>query len=254
MPADGEIKIYFQQENPKKTGTAAYRRYEKYKKAKTIKQAKELGALSVDFKWDRAGGYMTIHGDNLTELSNLCYDLINKNRQLTNRIEAMEEYVQKLRKRNNYIEFLEQFKPNISFDDWISSFPVIIKDQFEKLLEYSLVDSMLSIFKEVYDRKEEDIIKCFTERQGIFYIYNNDVWNKMDDDQFKTLFNTIHRGLLNYFTNWESECFENGSDKIIVTYMEVNSRMYTNVNTIYDKFKNKLYNNLKISFKNYCMD
>ena len=76
----------------------------------------------------------------------------------------------------------------------------------------------------------------------------------MDDDQFKTLFNTIHRGLMNYFTKWEGKCFENGSDKIMITYMEVNSKIYTNIHTIYDKFKNKLYNNLKISFKNYSTD
>lgn len=253
MPTDGEIKIYFQQQNPKKKDTAAYRRYEKYKKANTIKEAKELGALSVDFKWDKAGGYMTIHGDNLTTLSNLCFDLLNQNKQLTNRISVLEEYVQKLRKRNNYIEFLEQFKPNISFDNFISSFN-ITETHFEKLFDDSLLNSMLSIFKEVYDRKEEDIIKCFTERQGVFYIYNNDVWNKMDDDQFKTLFNTIHRSLMNYFTKWEGKCFENGSDKIMITYMEVNSKIYTNIHTIYDKFKNKLYNNLKISFKNYCTD
>ena len=48
MPTDGEIKIYFQQQNPKKKDTAAYKRYEKYKKANTIKEAKELGALSVE--------------------------------------------------------------------------------------------------------------------------------------------------------------------------------------------------------------
>lgn len=253
MTINDDIKIYYQQENPKKNCTAAYKRYEKYKKSSTIKQAKELGALSVDFKWDKAGGYMTIHGDNLTTLSNLCYDLLKQNRELTNRVEILEEYVQKQRTRNNYIEFLEQFKPDNSFDNFISSFN-ITETLFEKLFDDSLLNSMLSIFKEVYDRKEEDIIKCFTERPGVFYIYNNDGWNKMHDDQFKTLFNNIHRGLMNYFTKWESECFENGSDKIMITYMEVNSKIYTNVHTIYDKFKSKLYNNLKISFKNYCTD
>ena len=66
MPPKDEINIYFQQLNPKKAGTKAYDRYEKYKKAKTIKEAKELGALAVDFKWDKASGYMTIHNDNFT--------------------------------------------------------------------------------------------------------------------------------------------------------------------------------------------
>lgn len=38
----------FNQNNPKRQGTNTYIRYEKYKKAKNVKQARELGATSVD--------------------------------------------------------------------------------------------------------------------------------------------------------------------------------------------------------------
>ena len=49
----------FSQVNPKKVGTACHARYEAYKAATTVEEAKKLGALRDDIRWDAARGYVT---------------------------------------------------------------------------------------------------------------------------------------------------------------------------------------------------
>jgi len=50
--------LRIQQENPKKAGSSAWRRYEKYKKAKTVKQFLKLGAVKGDLHFDMKRGYI----------------------------------------------------------------------------------------------------------------------------------------------------------------------------------------------------
>eukprot|EP00747_Dinoflagellata_sp_TGD_P115209 gnl/TRDRNA2_/TRDRNA2_172105_c5_seq2.p1 gnl/TRDRNA2_/TRDRNA2_172105_c5~~gnl/TRDRNA2_/TRDRNA2_172105_c5_seq2.p1 ORF type:complete len:535 (+),score=118.02 gnl/TRDRNA2_/TRDRNA2_172105_c5_seq2:97-1605(+) len=52
-----ETLVRFQQQNPKREGTNAYKRYEKYKVSRTIKQAGELGASPTDLGHDAFHGY-----------------------------------------------------------------------------------------------------------------------------------------------------------------------------------------------------
>lgn len=54
---DLEDTICFQEENPKRLGSASYRRYSAYCRAKTVREALFLGATRGDIKWDEAAGY-----------------------------------------------------------------------------------------------------------------------------------------------------------------------------------------------------
>mmetsp|Transcript_52721 Transcript_52721/g.83670 ORF Transcript_52721/g.83670 Transcript_52721/m.83670 type:complete len:282 (+) Transcript_52721:44-889(+) len=51
-------RIIFEQDNPKRSGSAAHERYEKYKVARTIAEAIELGAWKGDFNNDQKQGYL----------------------------------------------------------------------------------------------------------------------------------------------------------------------------------------------------
>ena len=115
----------------------------------------------------------------------------------------------------------------------------------------SLIDTMVTIFNDNYSNDKHNIIKCFSEKDKCFYLYNNDIWSKMDDVQFKMIFNVIYKGLITYFKEWEELCFENGCEKSMLNYLEVNQKIYTDGNILLEKFKTKLYNDLKISFRNH---
>ena len=45
------VKIIFNAQNPRTTGSKAYEKYEKYKAAETVGQAKALGAITTDLKF-----------------------------------------------------------------------------------------------------------------------------------------------------------------------------------------------------------
>eukprot|EP00747_Dinoflagellata_sp_TGD_P183793 gnl/TRDRNA2_/TRDRNA2_38940_c0_seq1.p1 gnl/TRDRNA2_/TRDRNA2_38940_c0~~gnl/TRDRNA2_/TRDRNA2_38940_c0_seq1.p1 ORF type:complete len:302 (-),score=84.01 gnl/TRDRNA2_/TRDRNA2_38940_c0_seq1:58-963(-) len=53
----GDERIVFEQENPKRPGSQSYTRYDKYKKAKTPDEALRLGAAEGDLKFDWSRGY-----------------------------------------------------------------------------------------------------------------------------------------------------------------------------------------------------
>ena len=69
MPAAGGTKhgltpddrIEFQQQNPKRAGSAAFLRYDGYKGAKTVAAARGTGGWEGDLKNDHGRGYMK-HG------------------------------------------------------------------------------------------------------------------------------------------------------------------------------------------------
>ena len=63
------VKIQYNQTNPKKRGSNSYLRYEKYKYARTLQEAKNLGANDEDLIWD-AERMFWIQSDNKSDESN----------------------------------------------------------------------------------------------------------------------------------------------------------------------------------------
>ena len=55
-----EQRLRYKADNPKRAGTAAYRRYEAYKSATDAGMARRLGATPMDFKLDAEKGYVTL--------------------------------------------------------------------------------------------------------------------------------------------------------------------------------------------------
>ena len=55
-----DILIKFNEENPKREGSMAHQRYEQYKYSKTLTEAREMGMLDADFKYDKWKGFVEI--------------------------------------------------------------------------------------------------------------------------------------------------------------------------------------------------
>lgn len=58
------MRIVFQQENPKRAGSKVHARYEIYKRARTVLQATDLGATSGELAWDKKAGYLRVVSEN----------------------------------------------------------------------------------------------------------------------------------------------------------------------------------------------
>ena len=64
MPKSAVVSVFVisgtQQNNPKRTGSSAHKRYELYKRAKTRDEFKSLGGCSADFTQDLRKGYVVL--------------------------------------------------------------------------------------------------------------------------------------------------------------------------------------------------
>ena len=59
------------------------------------------------------------------------------------------------------------------------------------------------------------------------------------------MFKNIIKSLTVYFVNWEDECYKDGSDKIMLLYIDVNTKIYCDVKNVLQKLKHMLFNDLK---------
>ncbi len=247
MRYDNNTLIYIDADNPKIEGTSAYNRYELYKKATTIKEAKKLGATAEDIRFDVGKGYIRVTSNSdMTSFNSIIMELIKENKNLTKRLDELELYVKKQNKQNNYIEYLNEIKPKSKFEDFVAKFDNVTEDQFEYLYEMSLAETISKIFVENYD-ESNSVIKCFEKKRCEFYIYDGEWKRDIDCENMNKLFKAIRRKILDLFGAWEESCFDDGSERVMTMYCEVNLRIYEDYKVDFQKFKNFIFNKYKIN-------
>ena len=252
MRYDNDTLICIDNKNPKYVGSAAYNRYELYKKATSIKDAKKLGATADDIRFDVGKGYIRVTNTNdLTSFNSLVMELIRENKKLTKRIDELELYVKKQNKQTNYVEYLNQFKPKYTFNDFIENFN-ITQEQFEYLYNEPLLETINRIFIDNYDLNNS-VIKCFEKKPGELFVYGLDQWiiDKDYENTYK-LFLSIYNTLREYFSEWEQKCYNDGSERVMLLYCEINQKIYIDIKPVFIKFKNFIFNKYKISLSSSC--
>lgn len=254
MRYDNNTSIFIDKDNPKKVGSAAYDRFELYKEARTIGQAKKMGATSEDIRFDTARGYIKLNTTNdLSHFNSIVMQLIKENKKLHERIENLETIVKNNNKKTNYKELLKTFNPEYDFNTFILNYNNISDTMFEYLFDNSLLNTILMIFNNFYDKLTSPI-KCFVEKPNIFYIYNESWEKDYNDVIVKSMFDIIINSLLSYFKKWESLCFQDNRETILTIYLDVNDKIWCDRKELFNNFKVKLFNEIKISAKSYKDD
>ena len=250
MPSsiDDDLRILVQTENPKKYGTSSYKRYEKYKVASTIGEARRLGATATDIRFDRTHGYISLPGlTDLNYINTKMFELIKQNEMLSQRLQKVEQQLKETNKRTDYIELLDEYKPKKSFQEFCDSSGIftIHKEVFEYLYNDKLFETVKRTFYNYFDNNDPPI-RCFAKKPNTFYIYNGTVWElDKDSNNVHNMFKNIIKSLTVYFVNWEDECYKDGSDKIMLLYIDVNTKIYCDVKNVLQKLKHMLFNDLK---------
>ena len=245
---DDELRILVQTENPKRYGTSSYKRYEKYKVASTIGDARRLGATATDIRFDRTHGYISLPGlTDLNYINTKMFELIKQNEMLSQRLQKVEQQLKEMNKRADYIELLDEYRPKKSFQEFCDSSGIftINKEVFEYLYNVNLFETVKRTLYNCFD-KNDPPIRCFAKKPNIFYIYNGNVWElDKDSNNVHNMFKNIIKSLNAYFIIWEDECYKDGSDKIMLLYIDINTKIYCDVKNVLQKLKNTLFNDLK---------
>jgi hypothetical protein len=144
---------------------------------------------------------------------------------LTYRLEKTEKEVKKLRselnsrKKHEVLVWLNQPSqtPAVTFDEWTRNIKATESDMI-KSLNCSLVDGILSCLLSSIDKEfaaDRNVlpIRCFSQKQGAFYVYSSAIngdasvtteWRTMRPEQFMKMINHIAKSIRGEFRVWNT--------------------------------------------------
>jgi uncharacterized protein YeeX (DUF496 family) len=136
-------------------------------------------------------------------------ELGQKYNKLEEKMEEMNKWVAKKKKKINVLEWLNaNITPNITFDSVMEKITVL-EDDVSYLLHNTFYDTMNEVFsRNIYNFNEtENPIFAFTQKQNMFYIYDiiddKKVWVELTKERLVKFLNKIHMKIFKAFCDWK---------------------------------------------------
>ena len=194
------------------------------------------------------------------KLFQMLIELGEKYTRLEEKLDELNKWVVRKKKKINVLEWLNaNTRPNLVFENVIDTI-IITEEDIKNLFEKSFYDVMNDIFsRTIYnaDKKEAPIV-AFTQKQGVFYIYDNNnsnlYWIELSKERLTKFLIKVHTKVLKAFYEFKNakKCdnkldaaFSLLCDKTIVKLMSVE---FTQEN-IFSKVRNAMYSKLKTDIK-----
>ena len=186
-------------------------------------------------------------------------ELVFKCNKMEERMNEMQKWVKKNKKKINVIEWLNvNVIPTSNFSEFMEKLN-IHTGYIEYLIENSFANTVSLIFEDFLkkDSETKNPIYSFVQNVNIFYIYNEKgVWTELTKDELIKILNRIHHRLSNKIVEWKkiNEKKFDDMDKLYDIYNKtllkiLNITSFKDDN-ILSKMKTILYNHLKVDFKN----
>jgi tyrosine-protein phosphatase YwqE len=185
-------------------------------------------------------------------------ELGNKFNKLEEKVDELNKWVVKKKKKINVIEWLNtNITPEIKFDSLIEKI-TITQEDVKYLFDNSFADTLNEIFsRNIYNLSESEYpIFAFIQKSNVFYIYENEEagWMELNREKNVKFLNRVHMKLLRAFGEYkkanankirEDESFSLLCDKTSVKMMNVDFRQ----ETILGKIKGNMYSRMKTDMK-----
>jgi len=181
-----------------------------------------------------------------------------KNSKLEEKLETMQKWVEKSKRKINIVEWLNKnIVPTLTFTQFIDSI-VLSEKHVTYLNENNMIKTLTNIFEDHFNKENNLPIYSFKEKQNTFYSYNDatKTWSEMDKSQIISLLYYIDRKIQNEITKWSIKYNEKikYNDNWAQTFNKLvgkaNSLSYRDDATL-TKFKGILFNLLKCEVKRY---
>lgn len=191
------------------------------------------------------------------QLYNIVQELGLKYSILETKMEEVQKWVDKKKKKLNVIQWLNTNSiPSHSYEEWISSI-VINKKEIEILLEDSLVKTFTTVLQNNLDTfTTNNPIACFSEKANMLYIYEKDKeWIHFESPQFVILIKKIHSKIFSALFEWKNQNKEKiqnedkWADLYTKTLSKLTSMNFTHDSNVTCKIRTGLYNYLKSDLK-----
>ena len=184
-------------------------------------------------------------------------ELGNKYSKLNEKMEDMNKWVVKKKKKVNVIEWLnEHNKSEIKFDNLIEKI-IVNKEDVTYLFNNSFYDTLNNIFsRNIYQTETEYPIISFIQKNNVFYVYENEEvkWVELSREKIMRFLNRVHTKLLRVYIEWkkenskqieEDEKLSIQCDKTTVKMMAIDF----NQESILSKVKSNMYSRMKKDMK-----
>jgi hypothetical protein len=184
-------------------------------------------------------------------------ELGKKYNRLEEKVEEMNKYVVKKKKKINVTEWLNaNMVPIMTFDDIMAT--IVINDEdIKMILENTFYDTLNVIFsRTIYNFKEgESPLFAFVEKHNVFYIFDKDnTWHELSRERLIKFLNKIHMKILKVFYDWKQskmdeiksdDVFATSCDKTMVKLLSIEF----NEEPILAKVRNTMYARMKTEIK-----
>jgi len=196
------------------------------------------------------------------QLVMLVQELTKKCTTMERKMEEMQKFVQKTKKKINVLQWLNETtatnaKPTMTFQDWFQSL-VINESTVLFLTENTMYQTLEHIFCKNLPEETNNPICGFTQKQGILYICESlepYVWVPLPRDQFIRNLNLLHLKILSELMAWrdKNDAIITDNDKMAEKYNKTMMKLM-GINftqeAVFSKIKCALFAYLKKDIKN----
>jgi hypothetical protein len=181
-----------------------------------------------------------------------------KNSKLEEKVEYLQKFVEKSKKKINVVEWLNtNIKPTLTFAQFLESI-VLSENHINCLNENNMIKTLTTIFEEYFIKENCLPIYAFKEKVNIFYCFDHETntWTEMEKDRIISLLYYVDRLVQREITTWQVKYHEKikYNDKWAQTFNKLvgkaNTLSYRDEATL-SKFKGILFNQIKCEVKRY---
>jgi hypothetical protein len=190
----------------------------------------------------------------------LLLELGQKYIKLEEKVEEINKYVVKKKKKINIVEWLnENIKPNILFDSLPEQIHITY-DNVEFLFNNSFYDTLNEIFvNTIYNINEiENPIFAFIQKNNTFYIYDKvegyNVWSELTNEKLIKFLNKIQMKISKSFYEWKKLHLQEikDNDKVSTLYDKAMIKLMSaefKQESVLSKIKSNMFSRMKTDIK-----
>lgn len=181
-----------------------------------------------------------------------------KNSKLEEKVETLQKYAEKSKRKINIIEWLNvNVKPTLTFAQFLESI-VLSESHINCLNEHNMIKTLTTIFEEYFIKENCLPVYAFNEKVNTFYSFNHETnsWSEMEKDAVVSLLYYVDRLVQREITKWSQKYHEKikYNDKWAQTFAKLvgkaNALSYRDDATL-SRLKGILFNQIKCEVKRY---
>ena len=192
-------------------------------------------------------------------------DLYSVIKTLLARVETLEEkystlhkYVESVKKKIDIVQWLTEHRtPKIDFKRWLSGI-VLTRAHMDLVIKHDYLNGVGYVLQQFLPLEIADTLPicCFQQKKHIFFVYQNEKWQQINDEQMLSILQHIDKKLVGLFQLWREEHkhkIENDHsffmDVMMNNFNKIIGQKYTRERQI-SAVKSSMYQYLKCNLKN----